>query len=194
MELVGNEKKIRALFRELKLADERVAPEFIRVWNRAQASSPGSPRVFKISFAVATVLFVIILSSVALWPRNWQGSQQPGRNVATGPTPGSIVDSMAGSTAGATPPPTATPGPTQLVVAHPPNRVKSDCWDRKVVARRHAKLDAGNAAIRETVSISSWQSPTARLMQSPADDVLTSLPQLDRSLTELKTFLPDKPQ
>jgi hypothetical protein len=31
-------------------------------------------------------------------------------------------------------------------------------------------------------------------MQSPADDVLTSLPQLDRSLTELKTFLPDTPQ
>ncbi len=185
MELAGNEKKIQALFRELKLDDERVAPEFIRVWNRAQATSPGSPRVFKISFAVATVLFVIILSSVALWPRNWQRSQ-PGPGIATGPTPGSI--------AGSTPaPPSATPPPKQLVVAEPPNRARTNRWDRKVAARRHAELNAGNTAVRETVSISSWQSPTARLMQSPADDVLTSLPQLDRSLTELNTFLPNIP-
>jgi hypothetical protein len=27
-------------------------------------------------------------------------------------------------------------------------------------------------------------------MESPSDDVLTSLPQLDQSATELKTFLP----
>ncbi len=192
MELVGNEKKIRALFRELKLADERVAPEFIRVWNRAQAKSPGSPRVFRISFAMAMALIVIALCSLVLWSRSSQRSQQPGSTLATGPT---TAGSMPGSIAGSTPaPPSATPPPRQLVVAEPPNRIKSNRWDRKVVARRHAKLNAGNAAIRETVSISSWQSPTARLMQSPADDVLTSLPQLDRSLTELKTFLPDKPQ
>jgi hypothetical protein len=195
MALTGNEKKIQALFRELKLADERVAPGFNRVWHRAQSTSPGAPRLFKISFAVATVLFVITLSSLVLWSRNWQRSQQPGPNVATGPTPSSIVDSTPGSTAGLTPaPPPATPVPAQLVVAEPPNRVRTNRWDRKVGARRHADFNAGNAAIREIVSISSWQSPTARLMQSPADDVLMSLPQLDRSLTELKTFLPNAPQ
>ncbi|SRR6266545_8160433 len=188
MESAGNEKKIRALFRELKLADERVAPEFIRVWNRAQATNPGSPRVFKISFAMAMALSVIALSSFVLWSRNWQRSQQPGPSVATGPT-------TADSTAGSTPaPPPATPGSTKLVVAEPPIHVKSNRWDRKVVGRRHADLNAGNAATRETVSMSSWQSPTVTLMQSPADDVLTSLPQLDRSLTELKTFLPNGPQ
>lgn len=187
MALAGNEKKIQALFRDLKLADECLAPEFTRVWNRAQATSPGSSRVLKISVAVAAALFVIILSSVVLWSRNWQRSQQPGSSVATGPTPG--------STAGSTPaPPPTTPGPTQLVLAQPSIHVKSNGWDRKVVARPHAELNVGNAAILEAVSISSWQSPTARLMQSPADDVLTSLPQLDRSLAELKTFLPNKPQ
>jgi hypothetical protein len=41
-----------------------------------------------------------------------------------------------------------------------------------------------------TVAISNWQSPTITLMESPSDDVLTSLPQLDQSATELKTFLP----
>jgi hypothetical protein len=188
MESAGNEKKIQALFRELKLADERIAPEFTRVWSRAQATTPGLPRVFKISFAVATALFVIALCSLVLWSRNWQRSQQPGASVATGPT---TADSTPGST---TAPPLAVPGPTQLAVAQPPIRVKSNRWDRKVVARRQAELNAANTAIPETFSISSWQSPTATLMHSPADDVLTSLPQLDRSLTELKTFLPDKPQ
>ena len=191
MESAGNEKKIQALFRELKLADERNAPEFTRVWNRAQATSPGSPRVFKISFAVATALFVITLCSLVLWSRNWQPSQPSNPNVATGPT-----------TPGSTPAPPPAPslvkplarqGPTQLGVAAPPNRVKPNRGDRKLVARRQADLNARNAAVRETVSISSWQSPTATLLQSPAADVLTSLPQLDRSLTELKTFLPNTP-
>lgn len=181
MELAGNEKKILTLFRELKLADERVAPEFISVWNRAQAISPGSSREFKISLAVATALLVITLSSLVLWSRNGKRSEQASPSVATGSTTPSSTPA----------PPAVTPEPTQLVMAQPPNRVKSSRWDRKIAARRPA---AGNAAIREAVSISSWQSPTATLMQSPADDVLTSLPQLDRSLTELKTFLPNTPQ
>jgi hypothetical protein len=195
MELAGNEKKIQALFRELKLADERVAPGFTRVWDRAQATNPGSPRVFKISFAVATALFVITLCSLVIWSRNWQRSQQSNPGVATGPTtPDSTPAPLLA------PPlvkplarPLANQGPTQLGVAQPPNRVKSNRWDRKLVARRQADLNAGNAPIRETISISSWQSPTATLMQSPADNVLTSLPLLDRSLTELKTFLPNTP-
>ncbi len=184
MGLAGNEKKIQALFRELKLADEHVAPGFMGVWNRAQAASPGSPRVFKISFAAAAALFVITVCSVLLWSRNWQRSQpfQPsaaGVSVKPGSTPA---------------PPLATPGSSQLGVAEPPHRVKPNRRARKLVARRQAELPAGNAAIREAVSISSWRSPTAKLMQSPVEDVLTSLPQLDRSLSNLKTFLPNTSQ
>jgi hypothetical protein len=187
MELAGNEKKIQALFRELKLVDERVAPEFISVWNRAQATRPVPSRAFKISLAVATTLFVIVLSALVLWSRTGQRSEQANPGVATEST-----------TPDSTPaPPAAMPlstRPTQLVAAQPPVRVKSNHWDRTLAARRKADRDATNAIIREAVSISSWQSPTATLMQSPADDVLTSLPQLDRSLTELKTFLPNTPQ
>ena len=197
MESVGNEKKIQALFRELKLADERVAPEFTKVWDRAQATSPGwtspgSPRVFKISFAVATAaLLVITLSALMLWSRNGQPVDQVDPKVATESTP---PGSMPGSTPAphqltpATPPPNQ---PLRSVVVQSPVRVKSNQWPPKLAARRKADLEAGNAVIREAVSISSWQSPTAALMQSPADHVLTSLPQLDRSLNELKTFLPN---
>jgi hypothetical protein len=187
MELAGNEKKIQALFRELKLADERLAPEFIKVWNRAQATSPRLSPGFKISFVVATALVVITLCSVVLWSRRWQRRQLPGPGVAgRSVKPGSMP----------VPPPampSTTSGPTQRVVAQSHNRVKSNRWDRKVAARRHADVSARNAVIREAVAISTWQSPTAALMQSAADDVLTSLPQLDRSLTELKSFLPNTP-
>ena len=184
MELAGNENKIPALFRELKLADERVAPEFIRVWNRAQSTSQRSPRVFKMSLAMAMALFVIALSSLLFWSHNWQRSQQPNPGIATGPaTPGATLAPLS-----------AMPEPALPGVVASPNRVKSNRRDLKATARRHADLNAGNVAIRETVSISSWQSPTATLMQSPADQVLTSLPQLDRSLTNLKTFLPGTPQ
>jgi hypothetical protein len=185
MESVGNEKRIQALFRELKLADERVAPEFIKVWDRAQATSPGwtssgSAPVFRLSFALATAL-VITLSALALWSRYRQPGEQVNPRVATEST-------LPGSTPA---PSRATPPP---VVAQSPVRVKSNQWPPKLAARRKADLAARNAVIREAVSISSWQSPTATLMQSPADDVLTSLPQLDRSLNELKTFLPNTSQ
>ena len=195
MESVGNEKKIQALFRELKLADEHLAPKFIKVWNRAQATSSGSPRVFKISFALATAaLLVITLSALVRWSRNGQPGDQVDPKVATESTP---PGSMPGSTPAphqvtpATPPPTR---PVRSVVAQSPVRVKSNQWPSKLAARRKADLEAKNAVIREAVSISSWQSPTSTLMQSPADHVLTSLPQLDRSLNELKTFLPNTSQ
>ena len=195
MESVGKEKEIQALFHELKLADERVAPEFTKVWNRAQATSSGSPRVFKISFAVATAsLVVIILSALVLWSRNGQPGDQVDPKVATESTP---PGSMPGSTPAphqATPATSPSTRPVRSVVVQSPVRVKSNQWPPKLAARRKADLEARNAVIREAVSISSWQSPTATLMQSPADHVLTSLPQLDRSLNELKTFLPNTSQ
>jgi hypothetical protein len=192
MESAGSEKKIQALFHELKLADERIAPEFINVWGRVQATSSRSWRIINLSFAAATALLVVTLSALMIWSRNGQPREQVNPKVATEST---RPDSTPGSLPGSTPaPPRATSAPTQLVVAQPPVRVKSSRWDWRLAVRRKAGLDARNAIIREAVSISSWQSPTATLMQSPADDVLSSLPQLDRSLNQLKTFLPNTSQ
>ncbi len=184
MSLAGNEKEIQALFRELKLADEYAAPEFISVWNRAQATSPGSLPVFKVSFAAAAALFVITLCSLVLWSRDWRRSQPPNPRLASQWVKPGITPALALTTSGP-----ALPG-----VAEVANRFKSNRGDRKLAARRQAVLNPGSAAIRASLSISSWQSPTAMLMESPADDVLESLPQLDRSVTELKTFLPNTPQ
>ena len=183
MELDGNEKRLQTLFRELKLADEPIAPEFKGMWNRAQAPSPRASRLFNISLAVATALVVITLSSLVLWSQTWRESQPANSALAAGPA---RIDLM--------PPPSAIPGVIHPGVVEPANRARSNRGDWKVVARRHPNLNAGNADVRKAASISNWQSPTATLLQSPADNVLTLLPQLDRSVTELKTFLPNTPQ
>ncbi|HEY2973654.1 MAG TPA: hypothetical protein VGJ48_14165 [Pyrinomonadaceae bacterium] len=183
MELDGTEKRLQTLFRELKLADERIAPDFKGVWNRAQAPSSGPSRLFNISLAVATALVVLTLSSLVLWSQTWRESQPFNSGLAAGPA---RIDLLP-------PPPSAMPGLIHPGVVEPANRARSNRGNRKVVARRHPNLNARNADVRKADSISKWQSPTATLLQSPADNVLTSLPQLDRSVTELKTFLPNTP-
>ena len=183
MELDGNEKRLQTLFRELKLADERMAPEFKGVWNRAQAPSPRPSRLFNISLAMATALVVLTLSSLVLWSHTRRESQPSNSALAAKPA---RIDLMP-------PPPSATPGVIHPGVVEPANRARSNRGDWKVVARRHPILNARNTDVRKADSISNWQSPTATLLQSPADNVLTLLPQLDRSVTELKTFLPNTP-
>jgi hypothetical protein len=181
MVLAGNEKKIQALFHEIKVADEMIAPGFPGVWNRVQARSTEPSRAFKITFAVATAVFVLTLCTFMLWLQNRQQ-----------PNPATAIISIAPDS---TPIPVlAAPGPTQPGVVEAPVRTKPNHRDRRLRVRRQADINALNAASVTAGSISDWQSPTAMLMQSPADDVLTSLPQLDQSRTELKTFLPNKAQ
>ncbi|MGH9962257.1 MAG: hypothetical protein ACREBC_34895, partial [Pyrinomonadaceae bacterium] len=82
MKLVGNEKRIQALFLELKREDERAAPGFDKVWNRAQVTRPRQAHAFKVSFALATILIVIALSSLVLWWRNWERVQPSNPTIA----------------------------------------------------------------------------------------------------------------
>ncbi len=182
MEFAGNEEKIQTLFRELKLEDEHLASGFGRLWNSVEKTTERPARAFKISFAVATSLLVIALCSLALWARTWQWAEQPGPAVANqstkpGPTPSST-----------TTPQLALSEPKQPVVARSSDRIRSIRRARKLAAERQA-LTESHSAMLEARAISSWQAPTTMLMQSPAEDVLTSLPQLDQSITELKSFL-----
>jgi hypothetical protein len=181
MELAGNEKRIRALFSELRFADACVAPEFSSMWNGAQATASVSSRVLKLSFALAMSLAVIALFSLVLWSRNWERIQTSAPEVASVSVQPALTPIL----------PAVTPGSTQLVITEPPHRLKANRWPRKLSARHRSDSNAANAVIPETVAISSWHSPTAMLLQSPADDMLTALPQLDLAVKDLKTFLPD---
>lgn len=181
MELAGNEKRIQALFRELKFADSCLAPEFDSIWSRAQATPPESPSVFRLSFALAMSLAVLVLCLLALWSQNWKAIQTSTPNVGN-------VSNQPVATHNA---PAVAPAPTQLVSAESHHRNRANRSVRKLAARHRPDGNTANAVISETVAISSWQSPTAALLQSPADEMLMSLPQLDLSVKDLKTFLPE---
>jgi hypothetical protein len=65
----------------------------------------------------------------------------------------------------------------------------------KLAARRQAVLIAANKkAARDAKAIENWQSPTAKLLDSSSDGLLKSLPQLNQTLNELKSFLPSQPK
>ena len=65
MKLVGDEKRIQALFRELKLEDQQVVPGFERVWNCARvAERRPVPRASLVALTSA----VIVVCAFLFWP------------------------------------------------------------------------------------------------------------------------------
>ena len=184
MELVGEEKRIQALFSELRLEDQSVMPRFATVWNRAELSTVARRSPFRLSFVSAMALIVCVaIFSFALAMRNWRGSQNPvGRatNDAVLPRAGSIQI-------------TKVSAPKDAVDEQRRSNPKRTA--AKLAARRQAELIAATRkAARDAAAISKWQSPTSALLRSPSDEVFTSLPQLDEGANELKSFLLKTPQ
>jgi hypothetical protein len=184
MELVGEEKRIQALFSEARLADEQITPSFVGVWNRAQAKTTRTQRAFNLSFVAATALLVCALVSLAWWVNRAQRSQ--GAVIATVPPilnggPMHVVQPPVKAVVGFTP------------VPQPRDSERSRAL--KIAARHQAVLMAANRkAARDAKAIESWQSPTATLLDSSSDELLKSLPQLNQTFDELKSFLPIQPK
>lgn len=179
MELIGEETRIRALFSEARFADEHAVPSFVGVWNRAQAKTVRPAKSFQLSFVVAAAFLVCAVVSLAWWSSHRQHSRDP------------VIASV----------PSLAPETIQLVQpAHNPESarvVRPGLSDRsralKLAARRHSVLvAAARKTLRDAKAIASWQSPTATLLDSPSDGLLKSLPQLNQTAEELKSFLRDQ--
>jgi len=182
MELVGEEKKIQALFSELRLADEQAAPSFAGVWNRAQLRPRARVSPLKFSFAAAAFAVLVAVVALALWSNSRPQTSQPTREIAAAPV-----------TAPVTPGSTASHEPTGILPKQEQPRVSRNDRAARFAARQKAELLAARRAeIRDATAISSWQSPTATLLSSQNDALLNSLPQLNESVKELKSFLPNK--
>ena len=180
MELVGEEKKIQALFSELKLADESITPPFAVVWNRAHSRTLSPHRAFNFSFVVATALVVLTLASLAWWSRSWQRNSQPNAVVTTTPGP-------------RTSPELAAPNrkSTGIGATTEPHRFSAQRRSVRAAARRQAEVLAANQlATSEALALSKWTSPTSALLNSSSGEIITSLPQLNENANELKSFLP----
>lgn len=179
MASIGEEKRIRALFSELKAADAQGAPGFTAVWHRAQSRAIKPRRAFNLSFVTATALLFFALGSLAVWSRYSQ--------------PGSPASAFGIVSAGADFPvaqinkvidsapiiPAKENGPT----------VKSPA--KRSGTQRHPLL-ASSRIVKEAKALESWQSPTASLLSSSSDELFKSLPQLNENANELKSFLPNR--
>jgi len=181
MELVGEEKRIQELFSGLRLADEQTVPSFAASWSRARSRTYRPQKAFNLSFVAATALLVCGLVSLALWSKQWQRNSVALVSVA----------------------PVTTARPADAVAVNqdvnPPTPVQATSSGKsralKLAARRHSLLLAANRrAAYEAKAIASWQSPTASLLDSPSDELLKTLPQLNQTVDELRSFLPSSPK
>lgn len=180
MELSGEEKKLQALFSELKAVDEQVTPHFGATWKRAQIA-PRKIRMFNPAFVAVTLLLVFGAVAFAVWSRYLRtpASQQPA--VAMAPQGPSTTHAARPSPASEIETPTVKPG-NPVIAAH-----------KNKASRHNSMLAAANRKLqRDAKSIASWTSPTSALLDSPSDEIFSSLPELNQSATQLKSFLPSR--
>lgn len=184
MASIGDEKKIRALFSELKFADEQTAPNFNAVWHRAQSRSLKPRRAFNLSFAVATALLICALASLAVWSKYSQPAAPATAyaNVSATSEVFAQRPKESTNTAGTYQPVNDDPSPVKRRVT-------------KSTARRLLEIAAAKAnrqLANEAKAIANWQSPTSDLLSSPSDGLFKSLPQLNENANELKSSLPNR--
>jgi type VI protein secretion system component VasF len=185
MGLSGEEKKLQALFSELTAADEQAAPQFGATWNRAQ-SAPRKVRGFNPVFVAATLLLVFGVVAVAVWSRYSRTTPSPQPVIVGAPQNPS-------STSGAQAPPARivetaeTPAPKTKHAVIASHRNKATSQPNAMLAAANRKLQ------KDAKSIANWTSPTSAFLESPSDEIYGSLPELNQSATQLKSFLPSRP-
>jgi hypothetical protein len=178
MESIGDEKRIRALFSELRFADEQWEPGFSAVWHRAQTPQVVPRRAFNLSFVAATALLVFALGALAVWTRY------------SPPAPAASAYGVLMAPADLAPiknKPQVT-GPVE--VNNDPSRLKHRLV--KSAVGRQTLIAADRRTLKDAKYLNDWQSPTASLLTSPSNGLFTSLPQLHENADEMKSFLPTR--
>ena len=177
MELSGEEKKLQALFSELKAVDEQTTPHFGVTWNRAQMP-PRKIRRLGPAFVAAMMLLAFAVGAFAVWSRYSHPTPSPQTVIVTAPQ----------NPAGAE----ALPAPTKETPA--PGRKNAVIVARrnKATSQHNAKLAENRKLQKDAKSIANWSSPTSALLESPSNEIFSSLPELNQSATQLKSFLPSR--
>ena len=182
MEIIGDDKKIRALFSDARLADEQAAPSFTSLLNRAQSRALRPRRAFNLSFAAVTALLVCALISLAVW-------SQYSRPRATY---SAFADVPALTTFGAPVVKTSDEVPPPSVQTRTVHRTIRSRVLRSTAQSGALTVASNRSSATEAKSIDTWQSPTSALLTSPSDNLFKSLPQLNQNANELKSFLPGR--
>ena len=181
MELSGEEKKLQALFSELKAVDEKATPHFGATWNRAQIA-PRTIRRFNPAFVAAMILVVFGIVAFAVWSRYSRVTSAPQAVIASAPqNPSPTTEAE------------APPAPKSITPVPTAKNVVTVARRNKVTNQRNAMLAAANRKLqKDAKSIANWKSPTSALLESPSDEIFSSLPEFNQSTTQLKSFLPSR--
>lgn len=177
MHRVGDEQRIRMLFSELRVEQEMSAPQFATIWHRAKSGKIKSKRASSLSLMAASTLIFLTFFSIAVWLRAAQ----------TAPVDVSAISI-----------PSLLPQSTLVLDASSAAKKNSDFLrlDEELSEVRLRPTSSGRRKMRKTlihqdrfIPFSTWESPTAYLMHSPAEEILTSIPNFDQAVAEL-TVLP----
>jgi hypothetical protein len=178
MELDGEEKIIRALFRELKLEDDRATPAFVREWRR-EPSRPARMHFGRVAFAVAVVSVILISTMLlrrhllVLKPLPNEVTEQYEMNAERDQKQSSRRD-------------VSSLVDDESRTAN--NFTSKRRWSDR--SRRHGRLTSAlRRRKKEPSFLSNWQSPTSAFLRLPGADLLKPLPQLNQSSRELGSFL-----
>ena len=172
MNLNGDEKRIRQLFRELSHSELERAPEFASVLAAATNSAVRSQnlsRSWKFAMAIS-VLFAVVLVTIAL-------IRQPSKPQARG-----------------APSQASAPGSQLEEPVTVPRRVGTtrDSAPHKRAAMLRRKRRSSDRTAIAMRSLFAWQSPTAALLKTPNDELLRSLPRLGESFQTIKSYSPEQ--
>jgi len=163
-----DEKTIRQLFLELRREDQRHEPQFGAMLTAARDTNKGSNTLaWSIKFATAAALCVLVVVTIRLW------TTKPLEE-----SPKLAPSSLA-----------AVETKTEPVT----NPTQSPKKQRHPTIRRQSRPSQFSSSLAIDIkSLSSWQSPTAALLQTPQDEILNKLPRLGESLRTIKQFSPDQ--
>lgn len=170
MNLNGDEKRIRQLFRDLVTAERATAPEFEHILSVATARRRPTSRSRSLRFATGLALFsAVLLTSVVIISRQSKN-----------------VDTLAEQA--------SAPPIYEEKQNAPPSSIQNagvQTISPKRTARRHRRpgSDKMSAAMK---SIFAWRSPTAALLKTPNEELFRSLPRIGESFRTIKTYSKDQ--
>ena len=188
MELNGEDKRIRALFCELKREEKRTSPLFAKTWNIAEAefhSRSFSRLRFEPSsnlrrFATAILVVSLVVTATILLPRYLRLRRQPMNGYA-------LQEAAAGFRSASEEPPQSGNVPARGESGKSTYRRVQ--IRRSVYVKKSQIASAQLAALGKQKGLSEWRSPTAKLLRTAGDELFIFVPQMNESAEEMKKFL-----
>ena len=171
MAFTGEEKRIQALFEEMRLDDKCIVPPFSRLVRTTTGSGSSFVRPWinlrLVGFAATVVVLLCLLTARTFQyfrPRSNDGPAKAAvrQNISDPP----IADNRRNN-----------------------NSPKSALSVRKLRIGPSIKSRSARSRLPLHNSLSQWRSPTMSLLLMPGNQVFGSVKQLDRSADEMKTFL-----